>query len=178
VNKESFEALERDEARVRCVLRSFRAEAAAEALQHWDAIMEGLKALEALNSRTCDYAARVVGSEARIERSHYSLTRFEDEQDDEGDELPGISDLRITDAHRTEASRVDLATTASYESEMRQGGAFPVLDAVDPYDPSANDQDVDEDEAGLPPLPFEDDIVLSDGSFSSASSTEDEEDEE
>ncbi len=123
-------ARERDDARVRRVLRRFRAEAAAEALQHWDTIIEELKSIEVLNARTCDYAARIVGSEARIERRRYGLTLFENEQDDEGDELPGISDLLcIAEAHRTEASRVVLAMTACYEGEMKQNG-FPVLDAV------------------------------------------------
>ncbi len=43
------------------------------------------------------------------------------------------------------------------------------------YDPFANDQATDEDDAGLLPLPFEDDLQLSDVSSSSSEKGEDEE---
>jgi hypothetical protein len=150
------EARECDEGRVRRVLRRLRADAASESLAHWDAIVQALEALDALNARTRAYAARVVGDEKadRLGRRHYSLALFEDEQDDEGDELPNIgADLLSTaEAHGKEARRIDLATTTSYEGETHRNAqkGVPMLDAVHPYDQFAHDQDADEEEAGLP----------------------------
>ncbi len=161
------------------VLRRLRAEAAAEALPHWDAVLEGLRAIDALNSRTCDHAATVVGSEARLRQRGYALTLFEEEQDDEGNELPGIIDLvRIAEAHRAEAARIEFNTTSTHEGEARQpryGYPSPKKPTTSHYDPFANDQASDEDDAGLPPLPFEDDLQLSDVSSSSSSEEGEEE---
>lgn len=164
------------------VLRRLRAEAAAEALPHWDAVLAGLTAIEALNARTCDHAEAVVGSEARLLRRGYALTLFEEEQDDEGNELPGINELlRIANAHRADAARIEFRTTSTHEAEARQpryGYPWPTKKrtaAAPHYDPFANDQASDEDDAGVPPLPFEEDLDLSD--MSASSSSEEEEDE-
>jgi hypothetical protein len=164
------------------VLRRLRAEAAAEALPHWDAVLAGLTAIEALNARTCDHAEAVVGSEARLLRRGYALTLFEEEQDDEGNELPGINELlRIANAHRADAARIEFRTTSTHEAEARQpryGYPWPTKKpaAAPHYDPFANDQATDEDDAGVPPLPFEEDLDLSD--MSASSSEEDGEDGE
>jgi hypothetical protein len=165
------------------VLRRLRAEAAAEALPHWDAVLAGLSAIEALNARTCDHAEAVVGSEARLLRRGYALTLFEEEQDDEGNELPGINELlRIANAHRADAARIEFRTTSTHEAEARQpryGYPWPKRTAAAPhYDPFANDQATDEDDAGVPPLPFEEDLDLSDMSASSSEEEEDETDNE
>ena len=166
------------------VLRRLRAEAAAEALPHWDAVLAGLTAIEALNARTCDHAEAVVGSEARLLRRGYALTLFEEEQDDEGNELPGINKLvRIAKAHRADAARIEFRTTSTHEGEARQpryGYPWPTkrTAAAPHYDPFANDQASDEDDAGVPPLPFEEDLDLSDMSASSSSEEDGEDGEE
>jgi hypothetical protein len=182
------EARECDEGRVRRVLRRLRADAASESLAHWDAIVQALEALDALNARTRAYAARVVGDEKadRLGRRHYSLALFEDEQDDEAlramscqTSAPTSSAPRRRMAKRRAAStwRRPPATRARRTGTPRRVSRCWTPSTRTTSSPTTKTP-TRRRRACPARLPFEDDIVLSDASSSSSSCSSEEEEEE
>ena len=98
--------------------------------------------------------------------------------------LPALAPLPPSTARAPGPARIEFRTTSTHEAEARQpryGYPWPKRTAPHSsayYDPFANDQASDEKDAGVPPLPFEEDLDLSDMSASSSSDEKDGEEEE